>query len=499
MTRPLQRALMQGVVSLLLWVALPGQGQAARTRPDYDFGFVASKGTDVHGHTRQRALGPLWENASSTQGWHLAALRPFYSGYELPAEEIAGQDYLWPLATRRQRGNEDLDRYLIFFNFRHDDPDRTTGKRRYRFWLLPFYFQGRDKDGINYKAIFPLGGTIREFAGRDEINFILFPLRVTSKLNDLRSSSWLWPIASRTTGDGVDMRRLFPLYGRYTRVGAYEKKFILWPFWTQARYDYRKSSGKGFILFPLFGHMKLTDQETWWLLPPFGRYTKGEKMDRLYAPWPFIQYSRGPVDKLFIWPLWGHKKVGGLERTFYLWPIFWDEHITRGEEVEHRVIAAPFFMNLRSSSLTQPEQPPRIRASKVWPLYSYRRVEQDSRFRMLELWPFSEAAAVERNWAPWWSIITRNRHGNNRDWEVLWGLYRQAAREDGGRYWSLFPLFERYREGDGSRGWSILKGLLGSEGLDSQRQFRLLYFMRFGKDPERAPLLPESQNSTTPR
>lgn len=473
--------------------------QASRVRPDYDWGPVASRTRDVNGNTRSRVLGPVWESASTTQGWHMAAIRPFYSAYEVPQEQITGQDIVWPLATLRTRGNETLNRYLIFFNFKHDDPNETTGKRRYRFWLLPFYFQGRDKDGIEYRAVFPLGGTIREFAGRDEIKFLLFPIRVTSKLNDLSSSSWLWPVFSHTTGTGVEMKRVFPFYGHYTREGEYDKKFVLWPIWTQTRYDYPKSSGKGFILFPLFGHMALTDQTTWWVLPPFFRFTKGEKMDRVYAPWPFIQYSRGELDKLFIWPLWGHKKIAGLERTFYLWPIFWDEYVTRGEEVQHRFIAAPFFQNMKSSIPARPKEPPRVRSQKVWPLYSYRRVEDDSRFRILELWPFGDVAAVERNWAPWWSLISRTRHGENRDWEVLWGLYRQQVREDGGRYWSLFPFFDRFRESNGSSGWSFLKGLLGSEGDDSQRQLRLLYFFRFGPDPETEPLTPLNQNSTTPR
>jgi hypothetical protein len=495
MPRSLHRTLVASGFLLLVLGVTPGG--AARTRPDYDYGFLASRGTDVNGNTRTRALGPLWESASATQGWHMAALRPFYSTYEVPAEEITGQDFLWPLSTRRQRGNESLARYGIFFSFKHDDPNQMTGKRRYRFWLLPFYFQGRDKDGLEYKAVFPLGGTIREFLGRDEIRFVLFPIRVTSKLNDLSSSSWLWPVFSKTTGDGVEMKRVFPFYGRHTREGAFEKKFILWPIWTQTRYDYRKSSGKGFILFPLFGHTKLTDQTTWWVLPPFFRYTKGEAMDLLYAPWPFIQYSRGPVDKLFIWPLWGHKKSGVLERSFYLWPIFWNEKVTHGDEVQRRFIAAPFFQNLKSSTPAQPDRPARVRSQKVWPLYSYRRVGEDSRFRVLELWPFSDTAAVERNWAPWWSILSRNRHGGNRDWELLWGLYRQNAREDGGRYWSLFPLFDRYREGDGRRGWSLLKGLLGSESVDSQRQLRLLYFFHLGSDPEAKPLIPLNQNSTT--
>ncbi len=470
--------------------------QAARTRPDYDFGPLASRVTDVHGQTRSRLLGPVWEKARAAPDWHLAALRPFYSQYELPAEDVHGQDYLWPLAVRRTRGNETRDRYLIFFNFKHDEIRETGGKRRYRLWLLPFYFQGRDGEGRSYWAVFPLGGTIRDFAGKDEIKFFLFPLRNTTRQGDLTSSGWLWPVFSHTTGNGVEMKRVFPFYGWYRREGDFEKKFVLWPFWTQVRYDYQSSSGRGFILFPLYGHTRLTDQETWWVLPPFFRWTRGEDMDRLYAPWPFIQYSTGMMEKQYLWPLWGHKKIAGLERTFVAWPIFWNEYVTQGNEVRHRVIVAPFFSNLKSVNTNQPAAEPRVRAQKVWPLYSYRREGEASRFRMVELWPFSDDAAVERNWAPWWSLLTRTQQGGHCDWEFLWGLYRQQVRAEGGRYWSIFPLYERYREAEGEGGWSFLKGLLGRTHAGSHRSWRVLYFFKFGYAPENDPLSPENQNST---
>jgi hypothetical protein len=191
--------------------------------------------------------------------------------------------------------------------------------------------------------------------------------------------------------------------------------------------------------------------------------------------------------------------VGGLERTFYVWPLIWNEHVTRDAEKTHRVIVAPFFMHEKSVATNAPEAEARVHAHKIWPLYSYRRVGQDSRFRMLELWPFADYASVERNWSPWWSLVARMQHGENRDWEVLWGMYRKSVRQDGGRYWSLFPLWERYREADGRHGWSFLKGLVGREVRDSQGQLRLLYFMRFGPALETAPLSPTNQNSTTPR
>ncbi len=456
----------------------PPASHASRARPVWDAGPLGSKVEDARGSERLRVLGPFFEQAASTQAWTMTAARPFYSTFERPSEEVEGDDILWPLVSLRSRENEQLDRYLIFFHFRHDDPAPATGKRRYRFWLLPFYFEGRDAQGELYRANFPLGGTIREFIGQDEIRFWLWPVHQRTRVGDVKGEAWLWPFFSRATGDHIERWRLFPLYGRSERTNEFRKRFVLWPFWTDVNYLYPGSSGKGHILFPLYGHLKLEDQETWWVIPPLIRFTRGEKMDVTYAPWPFYQRQVGEgIDKRYVWPLWGHKRMGPLDRTFWLWPIVWNDRVTRSPEELHRVMVVPF---VRTLSVGVTGEVPRVRAHKVWPLYSHRRVGEESLTRFPELWPFADAAAVERNWAPFWSLFLRNRQGDNRDLEVLWGLYRSQVREDGGRYWSLFPLMERYREPGGARGWSLLKGLLGRDGAESQSRWRLLYFLRWG-------------------
>jgi hypothetical protein len=480
------------VLGLGLLLAAPAWASRGPAGPSFDAGFLASRHEDVNGDTRVKALGPFFEMGQSTQGLRMLAVRPFYSRVEEPARDNAMEDYLWPLGTYRRLEQEERTRYLIYFSFRHQQqPGLEAQKRRYRFWLLPFYFQGRDREGVEYRAVFPLGGTIREFIGRDEISFILFPIRSTSRLNDLETSNWLWPLISETTGEGVHRQRVFPFYGRSTREGQFDKKFVMWPFWTSARYEFPRGSGGGHILFPLYGHMKMEDQETWWVLPPFFRFTEGRHQNLTYCPWPFFQKASGEdYEKFYLWPLYGHKKVGDFERTFMLWPIVWNETSKRGEEVQSRFMIAPFLLNEKQGLPPGPDgcvPPPTRRFQKVWPLYSYRRVGEDSRFRTLELWPLGEVDAVERNWAPLWTLYSRTRHEQNRDTELLWGLYRSQQRGEGRTYRSLFPLFEVRKEGGEGGSWSLLKGLLGSERSGSQRSFRLLYFFTFGDDQEDAP------------
>lgn len=461
-------------VVAFLALALPA---GAKPSASFDVGFLASRHQDAHGDTRLKIAGPFFEMAQSTQGWRLVAIRPFYSEAEDPAGGRALEDYFWPLATWRKNGAEESSRYLVFFQFKHGEPKPD---QRYRFWLLPFYFEGRDASGATYRAVFPFGGTIKEFLGRDEISFVLFPIRSTSKLNDLETSNWLWPIISTTKGEGVHRHRVFPLYGRSTREGAYDKRFILWPIYTEATYFYPGSSGSGFLLVPIYGHMKLENQESWWVLPPFFRYVKGNKATRLVAPWPFIQWETGETERLYFWPLYGRKKVGNYDRTFVVWPIFWREHNERANEQRDAWMMIPFYFHSR---VAEQGQPPKKRYVKLWPLFSYRRDGDESKFRMLELWPIADHGAVERNWAPLWTVYSTVRVGENVDREFLWGLYRDQRRSDRARRWTLFPVWDWAREADRTE-WSFLEGLIGRERTGSAVRWRMLYFITFGDEPE---------------
>jgi hypothetical protein len=485
---------------LALWVVSPAQ--ARRTGPaEYDWGFLASRHQDLQGNWHTKAAGPLYESATSTNNLSMQAWRPLYSEVEDPAGDREAGDFLWPLGTTRDLGHQTSWRALFFFGFNHDN---KTNQPRERAWYIPFYFSGRDASGQTYRAVFPLGGSIHEFLGRDEISFVLFPIRSTSRLNDLHTSNWLWPVYSVTTGPKTYRFRVFPFYGKSVREGQYEKRFVLWPFWTQSRYDHPKSSGSGFILFPVVGHMKLTDQEVWWAIPPLFKFAHGQKLDQINAPWPFYQYARSKVPgeaahplfqqhpagnyyaKRYVWPLWGRRQMGGIDRTFALWPLLWWQTVERPAVIQHRFQAVPFWMSQRDVAVSN--QQVVARYNKLWPLYSYHRQGDESRFRTLELWPFAETAAVERNWAPLWTLWSRQRMGDQRETEVLWGLYRDQNRGAAARRVSLFPLFERSREAADSRqSWSLLKGLLGRERVGSQVRWRLLYLLHFGRLPEEAP------------
>lgn len=403
---------------------------------------------------------PFYERLDFTNGVTLEAWRPFYSVSHSP--ERWRKDYLWPFYTQKGFKAERYSRFLFFGYHTDFSPDTD----RERVWVIPFYFQGTSAQGNDYFALFPFGGTIDEFMGRDHIRFVLFPLYVQSSINDVHTTSILWPVGSRTTGGEVQRFRIWPLYGRSTLEGQFEKSFVLWPIFNRIKYTNLRNPGGGFIIIPLYGRIVTQQAVNYWIIPPLFRYAASDEQTILYAPWPFIQWGDGDVHLRYFWPLYGKKEVGSLSRQFWLWPIFWN---SRTEYLHHdlnRRRALPFF-HYESEVVTEADVQYEVgevksRYWKLWPLMSWERQESASRFRLLELWPLRNTAGIERNWAPIWTLYKREEQDGAVGHRLLWGLYGQT-------------------KGNGDLEWSLLKGLAGYKNIDGKRTFKLMFFHLGGK------------------
>ncbi len=405
---------------------------------------------------------PLYANITDTNGATFYAWRPFYSS------SVEGErwrkDYLWPLYTRKGFKDEQYSR-LLFFGYSMDFSPDTD---RERTWLLPFYFQGTSAEGEDYFALFPLGGKICEFLGRDRIVFALFPLYVKSHINDVHTTSVLWPIASKTSGENVERFRIWPLYGSNHLQNEFEKKYILWPIYNSVQYTNDRNPGGGFILFPLCGRVKTEQADNYWVIPPLFRYARSDQQWIVNAPWPFIQLADGEVYKRYIWPLYGKKEHDAFTKQFFLWPLIWNGTTEYSAHVQHRRRLVPLFTyeSEVGTKATDEHEVDEVfsRYWKLWPLMSWERNEDASRFRLLELWPLRNTPGIERNWAPWWTLYKRTASDDETGHHVLWGLYRQTRTP------------ERFE-------WSLLKGFAGYKKSGDSRTVRVL-FMSFGDQEE---------------
>lgn len=468
------------IAAALLAAATQRAATAGFTTPVLDLGPLAirDRPLDSRETERVRGLGPILEERTAPNGERFRALRPFISHVRDASNRVTSTHVLWPLATHR-RSDERTSWHVL--TVRGRDSDNRDRASSYSLMAFPFLFWGRDSHGDSYVAVFPLGGRINSFMFRDKIVFALFPLYTYSAVNEVRTHDVLWPIFSLTHGKDVLRFRVFPLFGRAIKKGRSDKMFVLWPLWTSARYVYGDASGRGFMLFPLFGHVKLENQESWYVLPPFFRWSRGQRQNLIYAPWPFIQVGSGKIDKLYVWPFWGRKRRAGVDSTFFLWPIGSSER-SKGRDYDFRRYAIrPFAYMKTRTALPKGDEPvePHYRYVKIWPFACYERKDQVRTLRVLDLWPFENPRGIERNWAPLWTLYSCSSTPEARDHELLWGLFRRRVRFGAERHTSLFPLvsWQRNREED-SRRWSLLHGLLEYRRAGAQRTYRLLYFWR---------------------
>ncbi|MBU4200034.1 MAG: hypothetical protein KKG09_02975 [Verrucomicrobia bacterium] len=449
-----------------------------------DWAPLVSRDVDVNGDARVRMLGPLYEGRKAADGKSLWAVHPLVSTLQDPSDQRQERDILWPLLVSKRHRDFWQWRLAGFGLWR--DYDITDPDSRYSMWFIPFYFQGRDADRNPYLAVFPVGGKISNILMWDEVWFALFPLYGYGRIKDIETYTYLWPLLATSHGKDVPVRRafIFPLYGYSLRENAFDKRFLLWPFWTSARYFYPKSHGYGWILFPVVGHIKLSDQESWMFLPPFSRFSRGTQLTQVNCPWPIFQYCSGSIDKLYFWPVVGYKVIGDTQTGFLFWPIGITSRRVMAEGVNQRYFMLPIVysetLTRRNPAGSVLAETVDFRAFKVWPLFTYRRQGNRSRFGFPSLCPAKDFAVIERNYAPLWTLYSHSVSGDVKEDELLWGLFQYRRSSAGMLKTSLFPLFsiEREKSGDGVE-WSFLKGLIGSERDGDRKRTRLLYLFRW--------------------
>ncbi len=378
----------RGALQLLLLLLIPTGGAEAAT---------ASKTGTV-------SFPPFHSRVETAEGWQ--------------------EDFLWPLYTRKQFQNDMHSRLLMIGFWK----DFGTPEGRHRSWLFPFFFSGVSSEGTPYMALFPIGGSLYDFMTYDYLAFLLFPLYGVARVNDASTTSVLWPVYSRTCGEGLHRFRVWPFYGVSRREGLRENRFVLWPVYTSVKMLNAAEPKGGFILFPFYGRVDSGRVRTRWYLPPFFSFSQREEQQTGHAPWPFVQWADGKVKKRYLWPLFGWKETSTEHSSFFLWPFFGKRERVYGTERSLHCRAVPFFSYHAEEHNSQPAT--KRSAWKLWPLARFEQEGTHSTLRMLELWPFAKAEAVERNWAPCWTVFKKVTHADGCEWNLLHGLL--GFKKDGG-------------------------------------------------------------------
>jgi len=426
-------------------------------------------------------LGPLFK-AERKQTEHETAFRPLFYRSSDPARGAALVDVLFPLY--RYRRDRDMVEWNLLSILRYESQDYPERQRR-EYSLFPLFEYGHGDGRPTSYAFFPLAAHVYNWFGREETEYLLFPLWSRTRHRDgTRVDNVLWPFFARIHGDDPQEHgfKIWPVVGSASRPGHYDKFFLLWPFWisndTRLDSDAPRHDRYAFPFWLYTETPRRSERTVLWPLFSWVEQRGDQPYSVINAPWPLVLIAKGEYRHgLNILPFYGDVTTGTSRTRWYLWPLYRQQTSTLDTVIRTR---QSLFYLLYTDLEEQVKGDRTIRSHRrlLWPLFGYYYKDGVSRFYTPALVEpfFPESEGVERNWSPFWRIYqTRWDQAGNRVSSLLWNLY---WRETGptGTAWEFFPLVSYWNEPKVKLEWTLLKGLVRYQrSKEEGRRLHLLY------------------------
>ena len=430
----------------------------------------------AEGFSNLSILGPLIKFQTKGEDRE-SAIRPLFYQSSRAKERATSTYFLYPAAFHES--TPDADTYQVLRLFQASDFRKTEGAaQEHTSMLFPFYIAGRSEKRGDYTSVFPFYGDIYERFWRDEYHFVMFPFYGSTVNRGTTTRHYLWPIFSSTHGEKESGFGVFPLYGQSQKEGVYQKRFVLWPFYTAGTSGLNTDNPteKSF-LFPLYASTDSPKRTSRSYLWPFFGYTvdREKKLKEVDYFWPFISTVRGEERKADTFlPLYSRESFPGGEKRWYLWPIYKHEEI-RSDIFNMDQDRVLFFL-YRSSREHWPKDDKERRRTALWPLFLYQSTPAGVSSISLPAPVESvfDKEGIEKNWAPLWRLYQRrwDEEGNSAS-SLLWNLFWHERRGSELAY-ELFPLIS-YRGSESRRELKLLKGLISLKSSGEEQDLSLLW------------------------
>lgn len=425
---------------------------------------------------RVEALGPLfnWEKKESQKQWALPPIVSRTWDPDLESEEI---DVFYPIFTYDRYGGEYRAQILQVLAIAGGMTQ--SDEKKGRFTIFPIYFQQRSVNPeLNYTAVFPFYGTIRNRLFRDEIHFVLFPAYVRSRKKDVVTDNYLFPIFHVREGESLRGWQAWPLVGAEHKgithrtnsvdevevIGGHEKFFALWPIFFKNKTGIGTDNPeKQLSVLPLFttSHSPQRDSTTApWPIGLTITKDRARQYKEVGAPWPFVVFAHGAgKDTKRVWPFFSRASSTNQESNFYLWPVYKFNRF-KSPPLDRQRTRILFFLysDLWEKNLGTGDALHRV---DFWPFFTFRR-DLSGKERLQVLAPLEPLLpnnkSIERDYSPLWSIwrAERNPATQASSQSLLWNLYRHEERP-------------------GSKKCSLLFGLFQYESSPEETEFRVFY------------------------
>ncbi|MEY2467101.1 MAG: hypothetical protein QOD03_1622 [Verrucomicrobiota bacterium] len=427
------------------------------------------------GH-RTEALGPLfyWEQKDSQRTW---AIPPLFSHVYDSVIDSTEWDLGYPVITYDRYGSE--YRWHIFQVFSFAGGQNQEEQKARRFTLFPLYFQQRSDDPeLNYTALLPFYGHIKNRLLRDEIFFVMFPVYGRSRKKDVVTDNYLYPVFHLRHGNGLNGWQVWPLVGHEHKevttktnlfgdtdiVAGHDTWFAPWPIF------FNSWSGTGTenpqhlqALIPFYILQRSPNRDSTTIGPPpffslltlpkskSSKNSSGSKFsiplinpfnvthtvdrEKKYrewdAPWPLIVFANGEGKTTTrVWPFFSQAHNAILQSDFYAWPIYKYNRVHSDPLDRRRTRILEFLY----SDIKQRNTETGLAQHRVdfWPLFTFKR-DYNGSTRLQVFAPIEPILpnnkSIERDYSPVWSVwrSEKNTKTGASSQSLLWNLYRREC------------------------------------------------------------------------
>jgi hypothetical protein len=410
---------------------------------------------------RTEAAGPFYysQHTDSENVW---AVPPFFSCDRNPSVESHEDDFFYPLLTHIRYGQEHRWQFgQLISTSTGGEPGGADVKR---FTLFPIYFQQRAPDtNLNYTAVVPFYGRLKNRLFHDEIYFILFPVFGETRKRDIVTDNYFYPLVHVRHGDGLDGWQVWPFVGREhkdvttqtngfgdtTLIAGHDRAFYLWPFYLKQNNGIGTDNPEKFrASIPFFAISRSPQRDSTAVLwPIFASIDdRAKKYHEWQGPWPLVIFAHGEGKTTSrVFPLFSRSRNSIKESDSYL-GLLYTFHRTQAEPLDQQRTRVLVYLYSRLTDKNTETGAERTRLD-MWPFFTWHH-DFNGNERLQILAPLEPAVpdnrGIERNWSPLWSLwrAEENPKSGASSRSLLWNLYRRETAPGHKKVSLLFGLFQ---------------------------------------------------------
>lgn len=436
--------------------------------------WVAEENCCEAASCKENVLGPIFEQKITESGC-LGAFRPIALHMENDKYREKFDYLLYPIFSHhRFQGGYNWNMFNLFAGGNQCNEKKLT--------LFPILLGKQTGDPCtSYSAMFPFGGKVRNFLGKDAIGWLMFPLYLQIEHRGSICHSLPWPFIRWQTGPDSGGLALWPIFSHFWKEGEYDHGNLLWPLIYEWHDDLScpvPSIRKGFL--PFYAYEDSARRYSWTVIWPF--FSHIEMRNRNYVEdhlfWPFFVQGRGDNEYVNRWaPFYTHSIRRGIDKRWYLWPLF--KIVDReecGVHINQQQLLYFVFWKQTQRSIENPCWP---EAKKVhlWPLYCYwDNGAGKKQFQLLSPFEvfFPTNQAVRNLYSPLFAIFRFEQlcPGHSR-YSILFDLIATEKTATSQRL-SIGPLLD-VECGECKSQIQILKGFLGYVKENGKKSFKFLW------------------------